>query len=131
MKPEQQFYHTYIRPALLATHYQRIESIAGRGIPDLNVGFCGVEFWIELKVEVRGKIYLRVQQLAWGKLRASKDGHVFVVARTSNGVGIWKFPDISVTYIPKYGIINNAPKILLDMRSVKSRLLECLCSLLE
>lgn len=130
MKPEQRFFAHHVKPALKRAHVQRIESMVGRGIPDLNVCYKGKEFWIELKVYTNHKVYMRTQQIAWGMARSMAGGHVFVVAREVNQVHIWKHPDISGIAVPKYLIIQNAPIKTIPLPRLKDTLLWSLCDLL-
>lgn len=49
MKPEQAFWKL-VKPHLPG-HFERIENIAGVGIPDVNLCLKGRDYWIELKVD--------------------------------------------------------------------------------
>lgn len=46
-------------------HAVRIENSASFGDPDVNVCYKGVDFWLELKIEVKGSFVIRPTQLAW------------------------------------------------------------------
>ena len=73
-----------VKKNLPNTHLQRIETGGtGRGIPDLNGCYKGVEFWVELKVVNAGKmIRLRPEQIGWLVKRSMHGGRSFVLVRT-------------------------------------------------
>jgi len=65
----------------LGADVQTIETSTGSGVPDVNVCWHGVEFWIECKMIKKGKAcYLRPQQLAWFTRRKRSGGLVFILA---------------------------------------------------
>lgn len=76
-----------LKTALPTFHWQRIETLTGAGVPDVN-GCCGgVEIWIELKI-IRGvgkpsfqsSQGLTPTQCAWLEARWRAGGRSFVVA---------------------------------------------------
>jgi hypothetical protein len=62
--------------------WQRVENSAvGRGVPDLNGCFAGVEVWIENKQTEGWKVELRPEQYAWAARRTRVGGRVFTAVR--------------------------------------------------
>ena len=62
--------------------WQRVENAAvGRGMPDMNACFAGVEFWIENKTTEGWKVDLRPEQSAWAARRGRAGGRVFFAVR--------------------------------------------------
>lgn len=62
--------------------YQRIETGGtGRGIPDVNLCWRGIEIWVELKVVSGKKINITAEQCAWHYRRVRSGGRTFIVAR--------------------------------------------------
>lgn len=60
----------------------RVENSAvGRGVPDLNGCFNGIEVWIENKTTEGWKVDLRPEQSAWAARRARAGGRVFFAVR--------------------------------------------------
>lgn len=91
MNPETAFYNKI--KDHLPGHVQRIESSSGSGIPDVNGCHSGIEYWIELKVDVKRLILLRKEQYAWGMRRALSGGHVMVIALVAETlIQCWKYP---------------------------------------
>ena len=79
-----------LKSALPTFHWQRIETITGSGVPDVNGCHNGVEVWLELKI-IRGigKPYFQSSQgltpvqCAWLENRWRAGGRAFVL-------GYWK-----------------------------------------
>jgi Holliday junction resolvase len=70
------------REHLPHVHWQAIETGGtGRGIPDLNGCFAGIEVWIELKRMVGRRVLMRPEQVAWIERRARAGGRVFIAVR--------------------------------------------------
>jgi hypothetical protein len=64
------------------SHVQRIETgSTGRGIPDVNFCWQGVEVWIELKIVKGRRVELSPEQVAWMFRRARAGGLCWVMAR--------------------------------------------------
>lgn len=60
-------------------HMTRIENAVSFGVPDINIAYNGVEFWIETKVAVSGKVKLRPSQIAWILHRLKVCHNVFLL----------------------------------------------------
>lgn len=86
IKTEKQLY-ARLKAMEPRAHWQRIETGAGAGVPDVNVCLNGVEEWLELKIaQLKGdkmKIVLRDSQVGWISRRIKAGGKVLVVV----GVG--------------------------------------------
>ncbi len=62
--------------------YQRIETgSTGRGIPDVNLCYNGVEIWVELKIVSGRKVNITAEQCAWHYRRIRAGGRTFIIAR--------------------------------------------------
>lgn len=67
---------------LSQVHFVAVETGGtGRGIPDLNGCFNGIEFWIELKRARYWRIDISAEQCAWAERRLRAGGRVFVAVR--------------------------------------------------
>jgi len=75
-------------------HWQRIETGGtGRGIPDLNGCYAGVEVWIENKKVSGHKVHtMDPQQVAWLERRVRYGGRAFVAARKVETNEFWLLP---------------------------------------
>lgn len=63
-------------------HFQSVESgLTGRGIPDTNYCFCGIEGWIEFKKTNGWTVGLRAEQIGWQLQRSRAGGRVFTAVR--------------------------------------------------
>lgn len=62
-------------------HWQRIETLVGRGTPDLNGCLWGREFWIENKLTSGWTVNFEIGQTAWAERRARAGGRTFVAVR--------------------------------------------------
>lgn len=72
--------------------WQRIENVAGTGVPDAN-GCCqGIEFWSESKISTNGQYKLRPDQSAWLTRRYNCGGRVFITSREGDCLSIFR-PD--------------------------------------
>lgn len=78
--------------SLPQVHWQSIETGGtGRGVPDLNGCWLGVEFWIELKHVARGrKVALSPVQAAWIARRLRAGGRAFILARYRQDILLWR-----------------------------------------
>ncbi len=84
-KPEQQFWN------LLKDHlpgdFSRIENYAESGMPDVNGGWIGNPYWIELKVcknkekIAHPKVLCEDYQIAWHARRCRHDNNIFVITK--------------------------------------------------
>ena len=80
-------------------HWQRIENVAGTGVPDVNGCIDHIEFWIETKIAKAGAFNIRPDQVAWHTKRVNKGGRAFVLVREddtltlyrADGKGSWTF----------------------------------------
>jgi Holliday junction resolvase len=63
-------------------HWQRIEiGGTGQGVPDLNGCVDGIEFWVELKQDQKGRMILRPEQIGWMIERTRHGGLVRIAVR--------------------------------------------------
>jgi len=92
MKPEQKFKSQVI--SQLHGHVQLIESMVGRGVPDMYWCIYEKPCWVEFKVEVpKLGVLLRPEQNAWCVRNQANGGKVFLVALyVTRMVGIYQFP---------------------------------------
>lgn len=71
-----------IQHYLPGPHWQAVESGGtGRGIPDVNGCWQGVEVWVENKITSGWQVGLRPEQIGWIHRRARAGGRVFVLTR--------------------------------------------------
>jgi len=104
MKTEAQFKAQFCSLLRKTCDVATIESTTGRGIPDVNICYQGVEVWTELKIFQGGRVLLRPEQYAWGVRRTIEHrGRVFVVALHPNDrLHIFPFTGLFVTPHGKY-----------------------------
>ena len=66
-------------------HYECISckrtGSTGRGIPDVNLCYNGVEIWVELKIVSGRKVNITAEQCAWHYRRIRAGGRTFIIAR--------------------------------------------------
>jgi len=64
------------------TDYQRIESPStGFGIPDVNISYASIDFWVELKIVDGNRIKFERGQPGWLRNRWRAGGLSWVLAR--------------------------------------------------
>lgn len=107
----------------LPGHWQRIETMTGGGVPDVNGCVQGQEIWLELKILV-GKTYPRWQssqgvtplQHAWLTNRARVGGLGFVVGYWVDRkmVLVWRGDDPKVLEKDPLGTVYATMKMPLD-----------------
>lgn len=68
-------------------HWQRIETMVGRGTPDLNGCLYGQEFWIENKTTSGWAVTFEMGQVAWHERRLRAGGRTFVAVRRIANAG--------------------------------------------
>lgn len=82
MTAESQFWSLIAGHLPPLVHVQRIETgSTGRGIPDVNLCWDGVETWLELKIVKGKRVDLSPEQVAWHYRRARAEGRSWIVAR--------------------------------------------------
>lgn len=70
------------RTRLPAVHWQAIETgLTGRGVPDTNGCWQGVEAWIENKKAKGWQVKMRSEQIAWLERRIRAGGRAFIAVR--------------------------------------------------
>ena len=86
-----------MRTNLPKIHLQRIETgMTGAGVPDVNGGAKGKEFWVELKeIHSGNKLTLRPMQISWLAKRASHGGQVFVMARKNGEIKLYHIDSLT------------------------------------
>lgn len=62
----------------------------GRGIPDLNGCYQGIEIWIELKQTAHWAFTMRPEQIGWIERRVRHGGRVFIAVRKNDELWILK-----------------------------------------
>ena len=63
-------------------HWQAIETGGtGRGIPDMNFCFGGIEGWVENKLTTADAVNLSPEQVGWIERRCRAGGRVFIGVR--------------------------------------------------
>lgn len=67
-------------------HVNRVENIAGSGIPDVNICHNGIETWVELKVAKGNYLLFEWSQLSWFKNRGQEKGRVKIVAKDKEDI---------------------------------------------
>ena len=78
--------YAYLKARFPAAHFQRLETWAGVGVPDINACFRGVEAWVECKEILRPAKAsspirhpkVREAQIAWETHRRFVGGRTFV-----------------------------------------------------
>lgn len=85
---------TMLRGLLPSVHWQRIETMTGAGVPDVNGCYTGREFWIELKIitgikKLSFQSEFRPTQYAWMVNRIKAGGRCFVLGMVESGDEIW------------------------------------------
>lgn len=68
-------------------HWQRIETLVGRGTPDLNGCLDGKEFWIENKSTSGWVVKFEDGQVAWHERRCRAGGRTFIAVRRQANAG--------------------------------------------
>jgi len=96
--------------------WQRVENSAvGRGVPDLNGCFDGVEVWIENKTTEGWKVGLRPEQSAWAARRARAGGRVFTAVRRLCSAGPRR---LAADELYLFGALQGQELILGDLKTV-------------
>lgn len=91
MKPEQSFYKL-LKPNIPG-HAERVENVAGAGMPDFFCIYNGSPFWIECKAPTTKKWnlldLLEPSQKAWRVRYLSHGGDVFYVVRSGSEIHLF------------------------------------------
>lgn len=95
-------------------HWQAIETGGtGRGIPDSNYCYRGVEGWIEMKGCEASHVGLRPEQTGWISRRVRNGGRVFIAVRQRHAGGprkgdpidrLWLIPGRDVETLHRQGL---------------------------
>ncbi len=81
-KHERGMWDTFKRNLGPGVHAVRIESWAGRGVPDTNLCYKSRDVWMELKVASRtGLVDMRAEQVGWLIKRSQAEGACGVLAQ--------------------------------------------------
>jgi hypothetical protein len=81
-------------------HWQSIETgSTGRGIPDSNGCYNGVEFWCELKSTSGYAVVIRPEQIGWAERRIRAGGRVFLLTRRKAIAGPKKGPAVDELWV--------------------------------
>jgi len=120
----------YIQDNMKFVDWQRIETGGtGRGIPDLNGCYRGVEIWIELKQTEAWSVAIRSEQVGWAEKRMRYGGRVFLATRRHHDGGprkgkaedqIWIHRGSDIRHVLKNGL-DNGPKPLIMCEGGKNR----------
>lgn len=87
-------------------HWQSIETgSTGRGIPDVNYCFEGIEGWIEFKATEGWRVDVRPEQVAWIERRGRAGGRVFLAVRRAQ-LELWFLRSTAARVLatPKLGL---------------------------
>ncbi len=103
MQPEAKFNRWLIDNVFVGMHHQRIETTTGSGIPDFNVCWQGVDFWVESKVN---EPLLRPFQWAWIHRRVQAGGRVLILVE-SGGTVRMHIPPFTATPSGKYMLVTS------------------------
>jgi hypothetical protein len=72
----------------LPGHVERIENAIGKGTPDVNMCFKGLDIWLELKIlDEKGQFNKndpRPEQIIWHIKRQEAEGRCFILGRNEN-----------------------------------------------
>jgi hypothetical protein len=90
----------------LPGHVERIENAVGKGTPDVNLCFSGLELWLELKILDDGsrlrKNDPRPEQVIWHIKRQEAGGRCFLLGRNDTVLALFQIQrDLSVYEIWK------------------------------
>jgi hypothetical protein len=93
--------HVYelLKKNLSHIHWQRIENVAGTGVPDANGCHNGIEFWSESKIAKSGAFHIRPDQIAWHTRRYNCGGRTFITVRENDSITIYR-PDGRGAFVP-------------------------------
>lgn len=73
---------------LPAFHWQSVETgLTGRGVPDSNYCYAGVEGWCEFKFTQGLAVPIRPEQIGWHMRRHRAGGRTFIVVRRTCAEG--------------------------------------------
>lgn len=75
------------RKKIKDAHWQTIERLLDRGVPDSNVCLDGSECWIEYKATKKWYVRMRPEQVGWLLTRERHGGRTFVAVRRRVGAG--------------------------------------------
>lgn len=87
MRPEQKFWSSLKRNCTIPGDVMRVENQVCPGTPDLNSCHAGVEFWVELKVGQRSRLFklFKRSQIPWHLRRVMQYGKVYVLLLEKDG----------------------------------------------
>lgn len=81
-------------------HWQAIETGGtGRGIPDSNFCYKGIEGWVEYKASSGWSVGLRPEQVAWHLKRTRAGGNTWIAVRQKHQGGPRKGDPIDVLHL--------------------------------
>ena len=99
-------------------HWQAIETgSTGRGVPDANGCFDGVEFWVECKKCDGNTLQIEPEQVAWHMRRWRAGGNTYIAIRRKCSKGLrriardelWLFSGQDVQTLKKEGLNAKIP----------------------
>lgn len=80
--------------------WQSVETWStGRGVPDLNFCYNGVEGWIECKRTLAWKVNITPEQIGWIERRCRHGGRVFIAVRRMRAAGPRLGPAVDELYL--------------------------------
>jgi hypothetical protein len=109
-----------LRKRLPFVHWQSIETGGtGKGIPDCNGCYQGVEFWVECKVASAWAVRIAPEQIAWLGQRRRAGGRAFVLvrrvtkggARTPPADELWLYDGSQAASLAFGGLRNGPPAL--------------------
>lgn len=101
MKPEQLFWQL-VKQHLPAAFCERVENVAGSGMPDVHALDVAWEYWVELKVVPDNREWsplslLRPAQRAWHASASKAGAYVFILVRQGNLVVLFSSKGTAAT----------------------------------
>ena len=97
-------------------HWQAIETgSTGKGIPDSNGCYQGVEFWCEFKKTSANVVNLSPEQVGWILRRKRAGGNVYIAVRKKRSQSVrreacdelWLFSGIDAAHLKEGGLKSN------------------------
>lgn len=63
-------------------HWVSVETgLTEQGVPDSNYCVDGIEGWVEYKLSITNKVWLKPEQIGWHERRARAGGRTFIAVR--------------------------------------------------
>ena len=91
-------------------HWQTIERLLDRGVPDSNVCVDGSDVWIEFKATRKWYVRMRPEQVGWLLARERRGGRTVIAVRRRMVAGspltdqLWMIRGSAAAYVQDHGI---------------------------